>query len=131
MLSSRMPLFYAADTCFINLPGEANRLQQLEIQLLGDSSTGFNTNGAAQQSSGMCSNDCMCCSMLAISSAALPSAFLQRACLFLCYQANPFSQGLQKFQTLRFAEVLKFSTVCVMGCVITHAKHLALLFHQT
>ena len=55
MLNSHMSPFYEADTCFVNLQGEANRLQQLEIQLLGDSSTGFNTNGAAQQSSGTCS----------------------------------------------------------------------------
>lgn len=32
--------------------GEATRLQQLEVQVLGESSTGFNNNGAAQQSPG-------------------------------------------------------------------------------
>jgi len=33
--------------------GEATRLQQLEVQVLGESSTGFKNNGAAQQSPGV------------------------------------------------------------------------------
>ncbi len=36
------------------LAGEAVRLQQLEVQLLGETSTGYKNNEAAQQSPGDC-----------------------------------------------------------------------------
>ena len=38
-------------TCILHHAGEAARLQQLEVQLLGESSTGYKTE-AAQQSPG-------------------------------------------------------------------------------
>ncbi|DBA92823.1 TPA: protein-tyrosine-phosphatase, variant 2 [Trebouxia sp. C0004] len=59
--------------------GEATRLQQLEVQVLGESSTGFKNNGAAQQSPGViavshhpcaCSGTSLqCCETLQLSAA--------------------------------------------------------------
>lgn len=46
--------------------GEATRLQQLEVQVLGGSSTGFKNNGAAQQAPGVI--------VVVTSSPRLPSA---------------------------------------------------------